>query len=217
MIKPTFSADISSVLTLQNQIKLLTLDAIQRKKLLRLAAFAVRKASRQNIKQQKDYLGRSFEARRKGRKKMFKGLSRYMTAYSTNDQGVVTWKNPLMASIARAHQEGIDTQVKASALTKKQGKKKPTDAATIEQARQLKKAGFKVRENGKRKVPTIKWILENLSLAQAGFILRLLRGAAPQQWTIPLPERAFLGIDEKELNGMIKRLFDQITDQAGVK
>ncbi len=217
MIAPTFNADMASALALNQQLKLLSLNVVTRKKVLRQCAFEVRKASRKNIREQKDYLGQRFAARKKGRKKMLTGLGRKMSAFATSDKGVVTWRNPVLGRIAKSQQEGINQTFDASKRTKQQGKKTANDNATIDQARSLKKEGYRRPSNGRLVVVTIKWIRENLTVAQAGYILRTMRGAGKTTWELPLPARAFLGIDNNELNQIITRIFDNITTNARAK
>ena len=68
--------------------------------------------------------------------------------------------------------------------------------ATRNLARALISEGYKIpRGKGKgSKRPSIKWITNNLSINQAGFLLRELKGSSGKStWKIDLPARSFLG------------------------
>ena len=88
--------------------------------------------------------------------------------------------------------------------------------ATRDQAKALKAAGFKVWARainpgapvGKLKRPTLKWIVENLSVEKAGFILRTLRNTDPKQsWNVKLPRRPFAEVNKNDVHEeMVKSL-----------
>lgn len=206
-------------LPLKQQLKLLTMDKQTQRLVMRKCAFEVRKASRKNIRQQKDYRGKPFEARKKDRadgKKMLQGVSRFMSAYATNREGVVTWRNPVLGRIAKYHQEGISETFDMERFAKSGKGKNSDDLATMTQAIALKEAGYKRMSGGKRVPATIKWIQENVSVGQAGYILRVLRGQSQKNWKIPLPARPFLGVDEAEINTIVNQVFDTVTTKAGI-
>lgn len=213
------SIDIDSFLTLKQQIQLLKLDGPTRRKVLRKSAAAVKKASKRNIKNQQDFLGRRFKDKKNGKAKMLKGLSRKMISYADTQKGVVTWKNPLTAKIATAHQHGIGETFTASKAKRRYGEPDYNSPATRRQAKALKLAGFKAKkENGKgRKNVSQAWIMQNLTLGQAGLILRVLRGPSKKVWQIPLPARAFLGVDNNEYSKIITGIFNDINQTIGAK
>lgn len=79
--------------------------------------------------------------------------------------------------------------------------------ATQRQARRLKELGFRVWARqinpaapaGKRRKPTMKWIRENISIDQAGAIMRALGYDPKDKWKIKQPERPFLETRDKQL------------------
>ncbi|MFC6977591.1 hypothetical protein [Microbulbifer taiwanensis] len=75
----------------------------------------------------------------------------------------------------------------------------------------MKQEGYKVRmAGGRRKKPTMKWMLENLTLGQAGLILRQMRDEEPKKsWVIPLTDRSFLGADQREIDELANTVFDE--------
>ena len=112
--------------------------------------------------------------------------------YGANSASVY-FKGGNSGKIARAHQEGISLDAgkpKSSAAQNKEG------PATRNLARALISEGYKIpRGKGKgSKRPSIKWITNNLSINQAGFLLRELKGSSGKStWKIDLPARSFLG------------------------
>lgn len=217
MIAPDFELDVASRLTFERQLKLLSMNNTTRQRVLKDCAFAFRKAARKNIREQKDWMGKSFEKRKQGKRKMLTQVGRKMSAFATPQQGTVTWRNPVLGGIARAHHEGVDQEFDATQRTKAQGSMELEDPATIEQARALKQAGFRRRQNGRRIVASIKWIRENMHVGHAGLVLRKMRGAGKKKWIIPVPERAFFGQDEREHNHMVNGIFDTVTEGAGIR
>jgi phage virion morphogenesis protein len=170
-----------------------------RRRIFMQAARQLIKSSKARVSSQTDLDGQAFAPHAKGRKrKMLARLIRRL-AYTMTDAGAeVGWKNSFEGGIAYKQQFGFKTR-----FTKSQFKdKKPlnhSDPATRQQAKALIEAGYKVRSKGKSlKTPTLKWITQNLSMGQAGLLLRVLRGAKTE-WTTTLPPRSFLGVTAEDL------------------
>ncbi|HFL4699303.1 TPA: hypothetical protein ACG33O_005040, partial [Escherichia coli] len=82
-----------------------------------------------------------------------------------------------------------------------------TRPATRRQAERLLSLGFrapvgavskKTGRRGRRK-PSLKWIMENMSMAQAGLVISILKGEQKKRvWEIKIPSRAFLGVSNAE-------------------
>jgi len=206
--------DPASTLRLMDQIDVLTMDPRRRRLLMRKIGKSVIKDTRLHIKKQQTVTGKKMEPRAKKRvrrkllSKMGKGLVTKFTP--DNREGVVTWKNPGHAMVASRHQHGVPESfgsVKAKKMYGTPDYKKP---ATPRQAASLIKAGYRARVARKRgkgkavlKRVSKKWIQDNLTLGQAGLILRLLRTGetkGPQRWAIKVPERPFLGVTPKDAN-----------------
>ncbi|MCF8093695.1 MAG: hypothetical protein K9K40_14695 [Desulfotignum sp.] len=206
--------DPASTLRLMDQIDLLTMSPRRRRLLMRKVGKGVIKDARLNIKKQQTVAGTAMKPRKKNRvrrkllSKMGKGL---MTKFPAGDrEGIVTWKNPGHAIVASRHQHGVPESfgsIKAKKMYGTPDYKKP---ATPRQAASLIKEGYRARVARKRgkgkavlKRVSKKWIQDNLTLGQAGLILRLLRTGetkGPQRWTIKVPERPFLGVTPKQAN-----------------
>lgn len=200
------------------QLELLTLDPRKRRRITRGAARKVRRDSKKRIKNQKDLVGRNWQQRSNGKKqRMLKKLGKHMQVKSNPNSAQVNFGNPLVGKIARAHQDGVDLEMTASEAAKKYGTPGDDVLASREQAKALKKEGYKVRKNkGKGwKSPSIKWIQQNLSMRQAGLILRFMRNKTQKtKWVIPLPERSFLGQSQSELVQLKNYMLDEATRLA---
>jgi hypothetical protein len=91
----------------------------------------------------------------------------------------------------------------------------------------LIQAGYKLPQAGKyasgkkkgqqrSKRVSIAWIKENMTLGQAGMILRLLEERqAADSWEIELPARSFFGLSRNEQAQLANKLIDELT--SGVK
>ncbi|YCO01549.1 hypothetical protein ACB087_01240 [Vibrio sp. VNB-15] len=85
--------------------------------------------------------------------------------------------------------------------------------ATKAQARALKLAGFRVWARtinpsapvGKLRKPTLRWIVERLSIEQAGLILRQLRGEPKSSWVVALPARPFTQVDRAQSRAALQK------------
>jgi len=165
----------------------------------------VRTFSRKRIRLQKDLDGVPFKKRADGKRaKMERGLSRKLVIYATAEQAKVTWANTKTAKIAYAQQYGIDEDFTASKAKRRYGTPDYKGPATRKQAKALREAGYTIARGRKgRKTPSLKWMTENLTLGQAGLVLRVLRDdAKKQRWKIKLAKRAFLGVNRKETRAL---------------
>ena len=184
------------------QLDLLALDPRKKRRLLRGAGRKVRKQSRQRLREQKGLNGRKWQARSSGRKvKMLRRLGRHLQVHTSSENAQVTFANKRVGQVARAHQEGVTQRMDAATAKQAYGKPDYKGGASKSQAKALLENGYKIRRNkGKGwKRPSQKWIRENLTLGQAGLILRILRDSqAKKDWQIKLPQRSFLGQTEQE-------------------
>ncbi|MCO1336391.1 hypothetical protein MO867_18825 [Microbulbifer sp. OS29] len=171
----------------------------------------MRAYSRKRLREQRGLDGKSWKKRKNGKKKMLRGLSKKMRARSVGLSGEVFFANGKTAEIAYQHQHGMPEEWTGKKAEKVYGKPDYKDPATRYQARALKKEGYKVRlPNGRKKKPTMRWIMENLSLGQAGLILRILRDdPGESRWVIELPDRSFLGTTRQEIDKLASMIFDE--------
>ena len=178
----------------KEQLAFLQLKPNKRRNLLRSAIRAANKSSKERITGQRDLVGKTWQGRANGKKKkMLTKLKRNMKVrYGANSAGVY-FRGGNSGKIARAHQEGVSLDVGKPKGLAAQNKEGP---ATRNLARALIAEGYTIpRGKGKgSKRPSIKWITENLSINQAGFFLRDLKGSSGKSsWQIDLPARSFLG------------------------
>lgn len=215
--------DVAGQLEAKQRLALIGLPAAKRKRVLSLVGRKVRVSSRKRIRDQRDIQGRSWAPRkntgehgsagkRKRSKKMLRGLSRLMITRPSAEKVDITFASPVVGKIAKAHQEGISEIMTAEKMRRLHGQPDYTANATRKQAKGLREEGFKIRrENGKGwKKPSLKWITENLSLGQAGAILRSMRDKkSKSSWEIPLSDRSFLGASDSEIKSLVNEIFDQ--------
>ncbi|WP_352284047.1 phage virion morphogenesis protein [Pseudoalteromonas sp. Q18-MNA-CIBAN-0097] len=178
----------------KEQLAFLQLKPQKRRNILRSAIRAANRSSKERITRQSDLTGKTWQGRANGKKKkMLTRLKRNMKVRYGANSASVYFKGGNSGKIARAHQEGVSLDAgkpKGKAAQNKEG------PATRNLARALIAEGYKIpRGKGKSsKRPSIKWITNNLSINQAGFLLRELKGSSGKSaWKIDLPARSFLG------------------------
>lgn len=194
-------------LRLHEQLDLLSLPTPMRRRVVRKMALEVRKGTRANIRAQKTVSGAAMEPRKAGRarRKMLRGLGRGMRVRVTSPESAeVGWPNRLTSHIAYRHQTGQPETWTAGKARKVYGVPDYKSPATRAQAKSLIAEGYRLRvrkQRGKgcalRRVSQ-RWIRENLSLGQAGVILRMMRDGkrkGKQRWEMRTPARPFLGVD----------------------
>ena len=167
------------------------------------------KNSKNRITRQTDLQNVPFKKRADGkRKKMLTKLRTRLKLTRLNEHGsILGFFAPGTGAIAFKHQYGSVELFNVSHY-KKSSSKKRDQPATRRQAKALLKAGYKVRIKGRGyKRPSQRWIMENMTIARAGLILRLIRGTK-QQWTITIPARSFLGVTEAELAEITQQVID---------
>jgi len=196
------------------QLDLLTLNPNKRRRILRGAGRKVRRDSKARLKDQRDLSGSAWKVRSDGRKKrMLSKLARNIQVHTSPNDAKVTFGNPRIGKIARAHQEGITQRMTSSQAVKMYGTPNYDDGATRKQAKALRSAGYKVRnKRGKGwKTPSLKWITENLTIGKAGLVLRILRGnkKGKSSWDIKLAKRSFLGQSQSESKQLKNYMLDE--------
>lgn len=220
----TFDMNVEGMLGLQAQLALLDLPPKLRVRLLTRVSKRIRALSNQRVRKQKNIDGTPYEPRKattKQRRKMLSGLikGKYLDVLkATPDQATLGWHNGLMGWIAAEHHHGR-TRRYTAAQARKANPIPYQDPCTDEQAKRLRRLGFKVRLPGKTKrgkgrwmKPSAGWIKEKISFGQAGLLIRELKGETPgpSSWEIKLPKRDFLGADETDVVRLIKIVLEQI-------
>lgn len=203
--------DISGQLTLGRQLDVLRLKPAQRRRLGGIMARKVRTYSRRRLRAQRDLQGQAWEPRKDGSRKMLRGLSKRMRTRSDSRGAEVGFADSVTGEIAYAHQHGVPERWDHSKAQRVYGQPDYDAPCTRKQARALKREGYKVRmAGGRKRKPTMKWMLDNLTQGQAGLILRQMREEEPKRsWTIELPDRSFLGASHTEIAELANTVFDE--------
>lgn len=203
--------DLSGHLSFAQQLQILRLPEPVRRRLLYQVGKQVLKSSRQRLRQQKTVEGQSFEPRKgRGKQRMLRRMGRGMRARSTADEVTVSWGNAITAEIAYRHQEGIPEEFDAKKMRRIHGVPDYQAPATRLQAIALRKLDYRIRRAGVKgwNRPSLRWIQDNLSLGQAGVIIRAMRDELKHDfapWLVDVPARPFLGAnldDQKFLVGV---------------
>lgn len=215
-----FREDRKARLRLGQQLDVLTMGPRNRRRLVRQMLGEVKKDAKTNIRKQRTVDGSAMKRRAsKGKKRMFRNMPKNMTVKLKNDHsGVLTWKHSGQARTAYRHHHGIDEQYSARRAEKRYGRPNYKGPATKHQARALNKEGFRrrvARTRGKGgavlKKVSQKWIMDNMTLGQAGLVLRMLRGTTKtqQSWKIKTPARPFLGVRPVDADKFLTALADK--------
>nr|WP_218115451.1 phage virion morphogenesis protein [Pseudomonas putida] len=213
--------DARGVLGVREQLALLQLEPRLRRRLLNNVSKRVRAMSRQRIRSQQNLDGSPFAARKNpepGQKKMESGLGKLIQVTSlTPDQAVLGWKNSLTSWVAAQQHNGTAERRTAQQM-RRWNKVSEGSMATDRQAKRLRRLGFKVRQEGKKRLsrPSVSWILEHVSYMQAGVLIRVLdetRGESTgaDSWEIQLPKRQFLGANTtRDTSLLVNQVLQQI-------
>ena len=192
------------LLTATQSMDLMLLTSGRRKRVLKKTANEVRKRSRQNLRRQKTVTGEPMASRKTGKGRMFRKIGKTMEASATTKQAKVNWKNSLTAKIAYRHQHGVPETFNKEKMDRRYGEPDYNAPATRKQAKALIQAGYRLytgKKKGKTqtKRPSQRWILENMTIGHAGYLIRTLRDEkAKRTWTVQPPARPFLGVTEAE-------------------
>lgn len=211
MIKTT----VTNHLTVRQQIELLKMPPVKRKRINGQIVRKVKSASRKRLRSQRNINGTPWARRADdSKRKMMRKLGRKMETRYNDRNAIVKFSTPAIGRVATAQQKGIDETFTKAKAEKRYGTPDYDAPATRKQAKALKKEGFKQRRrDGKPFKPTIRWFTENMKQGQAGLILREMRDKPSiNSWVIELPARTFLGATEQEIDGMVQTIFDQTTN-----
>lgn len=196
------------------------LPAKKRQRLLwRIAKLGIINAAKRHQREQTAPDGTAWAPRKRGKGKMLKGMPKLLAVREMPEiQGVRIYlkggnyrngTKPIAAGLVGAvQQDGARITMNASGAPRKPQANRP---ALPRQAKRLRALGYKIRQ-GKRWVkPSSKKIIETMSMAQAGVVIRKLRGTPSKRtWTIDLPGRAFLGVSNDEFNKILARQLQAI-------
>jgi phage virion morphogenesis protein len=211
--------DVQGLLPLRRQFELLAMPSSKRRRILNKVAQEVRKDSLKRVRSQTDLQGAAYAPRQKPRRrKMLSKMVRKMAVVNNDGlKATVGFKSPRTGMIAAKHQYGATETVTARSRTGNAGSYGSTAMASKKQAKALRDLGFKARPQGgsDRRPVSWLWITSNLTMGQAGAIIRSMRirqgTEIRSSWTTTLPARSFLGATLQEVTGYINTIFTTIT------
>lgn len=228
MIKISFNR--KTLKNVENVIKAMALPPKKRKLLLRRVAANIAKISKQNITKQKTPDGKKWPKRKKGRTKrkpkMLLGLRKKIIVSGSSDENhaeIALKKGNYRVHagvIGNMHSKGNTRTVKAD---KNHYKRIKQEGCSRAQAKTLKALGYEVyarrinpnAPRGKKRVPTIKWMVENFTAEEVRGAFGELRdlGVMPpskKSWQIKTPSRRFLGANKEQTAKAWARAFQGI-------
>ena len=206
-------------LKLMDQLEVLSMSVPQRRRMMADIGRQTRKKTRENIRGQKTVSGTGMAPRvnartkRKMLSKMGKGMQ---TKVINTHKATVGWKNAGQAKLADRHHRGVSEAWNPRKMARVSGTPDYTKPATHAQARALNKEGFRrrvARKRGKggatlKRMPA-KWIMDNMTLGQAGLVLRLMRYGTrkgKQKWETKPAPRPILGATPEDANAYLTQM-----------
>lgn len=203
----------------KDQLNLLALPAKKRKRLVWRAANEMKKLAARNVRQQQDQNGQPWAPRKRGKRKMLRGLPKLLQIREPRqDVAELGFTKGTMSAhagiIANTHQNGHTYKMTAASRRRiapsEGGKQKQASKA---QARKLRELGFKRPGQRKRsyRSASLGWITSNLNYAQAGLLIQKLKDEpVKESWEIELPARPFLGANVKQREQAFARALQSI-------
>lgn len=192
----------------------------QRQRLLwRIAKLGIIVAAKRNQRNQTTPDGQPWAPRKRGKGKMLKQLPKLLHVREMPEIEAVriylrggNYRNssgPVSAGLIGAvHQDGASTSANAGQMPRPDQTGKP---ALLRQAKRLRALGYTVVRGTKRVVPSSRQIMATLSMAQAGMLIKKLKGTPKKtSWKIDVPARVFLGVSDSDFNKILARQLQAI-------
>lgn len=206
-------ADRRSVLRAKEQLELLMLDKKTRTRVLKEVGKYMTREAKKNIRAQRNPDGSPWAKRKKGRRKMLRGLTKKLKHFQKDNNRtlVVGWPTrrgtvALAHHTGKAERSGLHQRFQQAKQTKEP---KKTDSATREQAKELRDLGFRLPPRGRQKrgnKPTLKFITQNMTVGEVAKLISELENKTPaRKWEVERPERQLIGISSRRLGIIIKR------------
>lgn len=205
---------------LRDALKAAELPPKKRQRLLwRIAKLGIITAAKRHQRNQTDPDGNPWPARKRGKGKMLRQLPKLLHVREMPELEAVriyfkggkyrNGNNPVSAGlIAGVHQDGASFSMSADRAPRPDQRNKP---ALPRQAKKLRTLGFKMLKNGKYVKATSAHILNTMSMAQAGLMIKKLRGKPTKKsWPVDIPSRVFLEVSDTEFNNIMARQLQAI-------
>jgi len=194
--------------SLRRRLDVLSMRPQERRRLLGATAKKLRTSNRRRLTHQREVDGAPFvPGKRKmangrdGTRKVLRGLKNDMRLRYDDDMAKIDFAG-ISAMLAAKHQRGFVGQGSAAANARAQAARgvRGTDPATRAQIRALQRLGYRVRTERGQRIPSQRWLAENMNTGRAGVIIRALKreGDRPRTWDIPVPARPFFGISRED-------------------
>lgn len=200
-----------------------------RRRVLARIAKDVAGNSKKRVRAQTTLSGAPFSPRRPRsgklrRKRMLTKYGQLIKVLSvTGEKAEVGYADAWKAGLAGKHQFGFSQRVTREQVRRGPGSLAMSANATRRQANALLNVGFKIRRTGRGgfKTPSINWITSNnrdngrpnMTVGQAGAILRDLRTQQNDYWITTLPPRSFLGVADADVAGLETAGLEEINRQ----
>ena len=167
----------------------------------RLAKYGVIAAAKRHVRNQESPDGQKWSGRKTKRKgKMLRNLPKLLHIREMPEIQAVR--------IYYAQQNGMRVKVSRSNQPRKAEAGK---MATPAQAKKLRALGYRVKTGKRWKKPTLGEITKTMPYSQAGLLIRKLSGKAVKtSWTVDLPARVFLGMNDDEFDKALARQLQAI-------
>lgn len=193
----------------------------QRQRLLwRIAKLGVIVAAKRHQRNQVTPDGQPWPKRKRGKGKMLRQLPKLLHVHEMPEIEAVRiylkggkYRNnagPVSAGLIGAvHQKGAAIPMSAARMPRPNQRGKPV---LLRQAKRLRALGYQVYR-GKRwvKATSRQIMASNMSMAQAGLLIKKLRGTPSKSvWSIDIPARVFLGVSDTEFNTILARQLQAI-------
>ncbi|MFJ5422266.1 hypothetical protein ACIPSQ_16845 [Pectobacterium parvum] len=207
----------------------LALPPKKRQRLLwRIAKLGIIVAAKRNQRNQTSPDGESWAPRKsKRRGKMLRQLPKLLHVREMPEIGAVriylqgggyrNGETPVPAGVVGySQQNGMDITVNRRQARQQQKNTQSSGgadppSATDRQAKRLRALGYKMRKGNRYVKASSKYITDTLNMAQAGLLIRKLRGEpAKTTWKIDIPSRVFLGVSDDDFNKILARQLQAI-------
>jgi len=213
---------------LRRQLRAVALPPREKKQLFFRLGRGVIKESAARTRAQKTVDGRTMTPRKNGNKKVLRKIMRSARVIGTSTTGAtVGWPRGITGIVAAKQHHGHVEKYSKARIQREKGKPDYDAPATYFQAKALIKEGFKLyigKYKGGQKAGQVKtrrvsirWIMENMTIGQAGAIGRTtvaMDKFAWQHWEARIPPRPFLGVSRQKIPAMGQQIIQQITTNA---
>ena len=218
-------------------VGLIKASPAKRKNILRKVGRSAKTINAKRRREQQKIDGKPMQSRKKGTKKMFAKLVRKLRYKATSEDARLFFLDNA-GLVADAHHRGIGDNFNIKKEGDEEKEKKGGNPlspesinkpATRAQAKKLVdsgefRIGKRITKNGKRKnggkgrIPPMRWIIQNLTVGQAGLIYRSIKKQqniqAKEKWDVPRTPRPWLGMNKQDTEQAANIIVTELAKQA---